>query len=294
MTTAMPQRPSAVWPGRPFPLGAIYDGAGTNFAVYSSVATRVELCLFDGDHEQRFPLRCGIGSVWHAYLPEVGPGQAYGFRVGGPWDPSQGLWCNEAKLLVDPYARALSRGLVWDRALRGAEDDGSPSTTDSAPFTFRSVVAQPFFDWGNDRRLETPWNETVIYEMHVKGFTIRNPDVPTELRGTYAGLAHPAAIRHLKTLGVTAVELLPIHAFIHDGFLLEKNLSNYWGYHTIGYFAPHPAYANAHSTIGAVAEFKQMVRALHQAGIEVILDVVYNHTAEGNHQGPTFSLKGID
>jgi glycogen operon protein len=283
-----------VWPGRPFPLGASFDGSGTNFAVYSSAATKVELCLFDGDREQRISLSCGIGSVWHAYLPDIGPGQAYGFRADGPWDPGRGLRCNPAKLLVDPYARALGCGLTWDPALRGDAGDGMPSPIDSAPFTFRSVVAQPYFDWGNDRRLETPWNETVIYELHVKGFTIRHPDVPPALRGTYAGLAHPAAIRYLKQLGITAVELLPIHAFVHDGFLLERGLRNYWGYHSIGFFAPHAEYANAPSTIGAVAEFKQMVRALHQAGIEVILDVVYNHTAEGNHEGPVLSMRGLD
>jgi len=283
-----------VWPGRPFPLGATFDGSGTNFAVYTSVADKVELCLFEGEREKRVPLAYGTGSVWHGYLPEIGPGQAYGFRVHGPWDPSKGLRSNPAKLLVDPYARALSRGLKWDRALRGDDEDGSPSGVDSAPFTFRSVVAQPYFDWGNDRRLERPWNETVIYEVHVKGFTQRHPDVPAELRGTYAGLAHPAAIRYLRELGVTAVELLPVHAFAHDGFLLEHGLSNYWGYHTIGYFAPQPTYASVASTTGAVAEFKQMVKALHAAGIEVILDVVYNHTAEGNHHGPVLSMRGLD
>jgi glycogen operon protein len=283
-----------VWPGRPFPLGATFDGSGTNFAVYSSVAEKVELCLTDGEREQRVGLSPGIGSVWHAYLPDIGPGAGYGFRVHGPWDPSKGLRCNPAKLLVDPYARAISRGLKWDRALRGDAEDGSASTTDSAPFTFRSVVAQPYFDWGNDRRLETPWNETVIYEVHVKGFTERHPDVPAELRGTYAGLGHPATVRYLKQLGVTAVELMPVHAFAHDGFLLERGLSNYWGYNTIGYFAPQPTYGSVASTTGVVAEFKHMVRALHQAGIEVILDVVYNHTAEGNHEGPVLSMRGLD
>jgi isoamylase len=283
-----------VWPGRPYPLGATYDGSGTNFAVYSSVAERVELCLFEGERERRVELNYGTGSVWHAYLPEVGPGQAYGVRVHGAWEPAKGLRSNPAKLLVDPYARAISRGLKWDPALRGDADDGTASMTDSAPFTFRSVVAQPYFDWGNDRRLEIPWNETVIYEAHVKGFTKLHPGVPDDLRGTYAGLAHPAAIRHLEQLGITAVELMPVHAFAHDGFLLEKGLSNYWGYHTIGYFAPQPTYGSVPSTTGVVAEFKQMVRALHQAGIEVILDVVYNHTAEGNHEGPVLSMRGLD
>jgi glycogen operon protein len=283
-----------VWPGRPFPLGATWDGEGTNFSLFSEHAERVELCLFDGDREQRVPLSCGIGSVWHAYLPGIGPGQAYGFRADGPWDPSRGLRCNPAKLLVDPYARAITRGLTWDPALRGDAEDGTPSPTDSAPFTFRSVVAQPFFDWGNDRPLEIPWNETVIYEGHVKGLTMQHPEVPENLRGTYAGLAHPAILRHLKSLGVTAIELLPIHAFIHDGFLLERGLRNYWGYHSIGYFAPHPEYASVQSANGAVAEVKHMIRTLHQHGIEVILDVVYNHTAEGNHEGPTLSLRGLD
>jgi isoamylase len=318
-----------VWPGRQYPLGAIFDGFGTNFAVYSGLADRVQLCLFHepregtGEHgddatggaasrptgeagvaptphrlgplvEERIELNCGTGQVWHAYLPEVGPGARYGYRVHGPWDPRRGLRCNPHKLLVDPYARALGHGLTWSPALLGHAGDpmGAASTEDSAPYTFRSIVAQPFFDWGNDRRLEIPWNETVIYECHVKGITARHPDVPPALRGTYAGLAHPAVIAHLERLGVTAVELLPIHAFVHDGFLLERGLSNYWGYNSIGYFAPHPDYASVPGA--AVAEFKQMVRAMHRAGIEVILDVVYNHTAEGNHQGPTLSLRGLD
>jgi len=284
------------WPGRPFPLGAIYDGYGTNFAVFSSIAERIELCLYENGHEQRIPLSLGIGQIWHAYLPEVGPGMRYGYRVHGPWDPAQGLRCNPHKLLVDPYARAISEGVEWGPSLLAYKDDpfGEMSTQDSAPHTFRSVVAQPYFDWGNDRRLERPWNDTVIYEVHVKGITARHPEVPPHQRGTYAGLAHPAVIEHLVKLGVTAVELLPIHAFIHDGFLLDRGLRNYWGYNTIGYFAPHPEYASVRSATGAVAEFKQMVRQLHRAGIEVILDVVYNHTAEGNHMGPTLSMRGFD
>jgi isoamylase len=282
------------WPGRPYPLGATFDGFGTNFAVYSGVAERVELCLFEEGEEQRVPLERGIGGIWHVYLPTVGPGWRYGYRVHGPWDPGRGLRCNPNKLLVDPYARAISEGVSWGPALRGDGPDGGPSTEDSAPHTFRSVVVQPYFDWGNDRRLEIPWNETVIYECHVKGFTARMPEVPAHLRGTYAGLAHPAAIRHLTRLGVTAVELLPIHAFIHDGFLLEQGLRNYWGYHSIGYFAPHPEYASTHSANGAVAELKHVIKTLHQHGIEVILDVVYNHTAEGNHEGPTLSMRGLD
>jgi glycogen operon protein len=255
--------------------------------VYSGVAEQVELCLFDDGGEERIALHPGIGQVWHVFLPEVGPGTRYGYRVHGPWDPGRGLRCDANKLLVDPYARAVTEGLHWSPQL--VEHDG-----DSAPFTFRSVVVQPFFDWGNDRLLETPWDRTVIYECHVKGITARHPEVPEHLRGTYAGLGHPAAISHLESLGVTAVELLPVHAFVHDGFLLEKGLRNYWGYNSIGYFAPHPEYASVRDANGAVAEFKQMVRALHRAGIEVILDVVYNHTAEGNHQGPTLSFRGLD
>ncbi|MBA3503239.1 MAG: glycogen debranching protein GlgX [Myxococcota bacterium] len=286
-----------VWPGRPYPLGAHHDGYGTNFAVHSAVAEKVELCLFQGDDETRIPLTCGTGQVWHAYLPEVGPGCRYGYRVHGPWDPHAGLRCNPNKLLVDPYARAITEGLQWGPALNGYTGDdgfGPMSTEDSAPYTFRSTVVQSAFDWGNDRRLEIPWNETVIYECHVKGFTAQHPDIPRHMRGTYAGLAHSASIKHLKKLGITAVELLPIHAFVHDGFLLEKGLRNYWGYHSIGFFAPHPEYASTRDAQGCVAEFKHMVRVLHQHGIEVILDVVYNHTAEGNHLGPTLSFRGLD
>ena len=279
-------------------MGAQFDGYGTNFAVFSAVAERVELCLYDPEDptasEERIDLHCGINQIWHVFLPEVGPRMRYGYRVHGPWDPARGKRCNPNKLLVDPYARAISEGLEWGPALRGHNDDGSPSQDDSAPHTFRSVVVQPHFDWGNDRRLEIPWNETVIYEAHVKGLTMRHPDIPEHLRGTYAGLAHPAAIDHLKQLGITALELLPIHSFVHDGFLLEKGLKNYWGYNSIGYFAPHPEYASTRSASGAVAEFKHMVRSLHQAGIEVILDVVYNHTAEGSHEGPQLSMKGLD
>ncbi len=295
MTTAKPARP--IWPGKPYPLGAQFDGFGTNFAVFSGVGEKVELCLFDeAGVESRITLTCGTGQVWHTYLPEVGPGQCYGYRVHGPWDPGRGLRCNPNKLLVDPYARAISEGVKWGSSLNGHHGDpmGAMSTEDSASDTFRSVVVQPHFDWGNDRRLEIPWNETVIYEAHVKGFTAQHPEIPPHLRGTYAGLAHPAAIRHLKSLGITAIELLPIHAFIHDGFLLEKGLKNYWGYHSIGYFAPHPEYASTHTASGAVAEVKHLVRSMHQAGIEVILDVVYNHTGEGNHEGPTLSMRGLD
>ncbi len=285
------------WLGRPYPLGATFDGYGTNFAVFSDVAEQVELCLFEGDGERRIALTHGTGNVWHAYLPEIGPGNRYGFRVHGPWDPARGLRCNPCKLLIDPYARELSGEIQWHPALFGhaaGQPEGPPDAQDSAPYTLRSVIASPYFDWGNDRRLDIPWHKTLIYEVHVRGFTMRHPGIPEALRGTYAGFAHPAAIEHLLDLGVTAVELLPIHQFVHDGFLLEKGLRNYWGYHTIGYFAPHNAYAKNRAHDAVVPEFKHMVKKLHEAGIEVILDVVYNHTAEGNHTGPTLSLRGLD
>jgi len=292
--TAQPQ----VWPGTPFPLGASFDGSGTNFAVFSSVAEKVELCLFDEDgRESRRQLLQGIGHVWHCYLPDVMPGQRYGFRVGGPWDPHKGLRCNPAKLLIDPYARAFDGGLRWSSALFDYGEqgpDGPPNEQDSAADMLKSVVGQPFFDWGDDRLPRRPWSETVIYEAHVKGFTQTHPRVPPELRGTYAGIAHPVMIDHLQRLGVTAVELMPVHQFVHDGNLLERGLRNYWGYNTIGYFAPHDEYASARAVGRPVAEFKEMVRALHRAGIEVILDVVYNHTAEGNHLGPTICFRGLD
>ena len=287
-----------VWLGRPNPLGATYDGHGTNFAVFSDVAERVEPCLFDDrEQERRVPLLRGTGNVFHAYLPEIGPGQRYGLRVHGPWEPAAGLRCNPSKLLVDPYARELSGDPRWHDALRAHEvgdPQGPLDASDSAPHALKSVVVSPYFDWGNDRRLDVPWNETVIYEVHVKGFTMRHPGIPEDLRGTYAGFAHRAAIDHLLELGVTAVELLPVHQFFHDGFLLDRGLRNYWGYHTVSYFAPHNEYASSRRPNGAVAEFKRMVRALHEAGIEVILDVVYNHTAEGNHLGPLLSFKGVD
>jgi isoamylase len=286
-----------IWLGRPSPLGANFDGFGTNFSLYSEAAERVELCLFDnGGEEQRLPLNRGVGSVWHAYLPEVGPGRRYGYRVHGPWDPGRGLRCNPHKLLIDPYARELDGAPIWHKSQVGHADkfDGPPSEEDSGPHTLKGVIASSFFDWGNDRHLNTPWNETVIYETHVKGFTMRNPRIPKDLRGTYVGLAHPASIDYLQALGVTAVELLPSQQFFHDGFLLDRKLRNYWGYHSIGYFAPHNEYATPARRNGVVAEFKHMVKSLHAAGIEVIMDVVYNHTAEGNHEGPLLSFRGID
>ncbi|EWC59732.1 Glycogen debranching enzyme [Actinokineospora spheciospongiae] len=285
------------WPGTPYPLGATYDGAGTNFALFSEVATRVDLCLFDHDGtEHRVRLPEVDGFVWHAYLPGVLPGQKYGYRVTGPHNPEQGLRCNPNKLLIDPYAKAVDGEVDWDQSVFGYQF-GEPeqrNDEDSAKHTAKSVVINPFFDWANDRPPKTPYNESVIYEAHVRGLTMRHPDVPEEMRGTYAGLAHPSVVEHLKKLGVTAIELMPVHEFLHDHGLQEKGLRNYWGYNTIGFFAPHSGYATSTEQGAHVAEFKSMVRTLHDANIEVILDVVYNHTAEGNHLGPTLSMRGID
>nr|WP_320014257.1 glycogen debranching protein GlgX [uncultured Desulfobacter sp.] len=286
------------WPGQPYPLGAVFDGFGTNFSLFSEIAERVELCLFDGQGvETRINLSEVTGYCWHAYLPFVEPGQRYGFRVHGPWDPSQGLCCNPAKLLLDPYAKAIDGQVQWDEAVFPYlfnDGPGIRSEIDSAPFMPKCVVHQPHFDWNGDLSLRTPWHETVIYETHVKGFTARHPEVPPEILGTYAGLAHPAIIEYLKSLGVTAVELMPVHFFIDDKHLVDQGFKNYWGYNSIGYFAPHIKYAADNRPGGVVAEFKQMVKTLHQAGLEVILDVVYNHTAEGSHLGPMLSFKGID
>jgi glycogen operon protein len=286
-----------VWPGSRYPLGATYDGTGTNFALFSEVADRVELCLFDADGaERRVDLPEVDGFVWHAYLPGIEPGQRYGYRVHGPYDPSRGQRCNPHKLLLDPYAKAIDGEIRWDPSVYGYEF-GAPeqvSTTDSARYMPKAVVVNPYFDWGNDRPPRVPYHETVIYEAHVKGLTWRHPRVPDELRGTYAGIAHPAVIDHLKGLGVTAIELMPVHQFVNDHALVNRKLTNYWGYNTIGYFAPHHAYSSTGKLGQQVQEFRAMVKALHVAGIEVILDVVYNHTAEGNHLGPTLSLRGID
>ncbi|WP_460405211.1 glycogen debranching protein GlgX, partial [Actinophytocola sediminis] len=290
------------WPGSPYPLGATYDGAGTNFALYSEVAERVELCLFDAaGAETVLRLPEVDGFVWHGYLPNVGPGQEYGYRVHGRYDPRAGLRANPAKLLLDPYAKAVTGNLVWDESVFGYPF-GRPderNDADSAASTIRGVVINPFFDWATDRAPRIPYNETVIYEAHVRGLTKLHPRVPEELRGTYAGLAHPVMIEYLLDLGITAVELMPVHQFLHDHGLTERGLSNYWGYNTIAYLAPHDGYAighgeGTHLPGNQVPEFKAMVRALHEAGIEVILDVVYNHTAEGNHLGPTLSMRGID
>jgi isoamylase len=285
------------WPGRPYPLGAAYDGGGTNFSLFSEMAEGVELCLFDDEGgEERLRLEEIDAFVWHAYLPTVGPGQRYGYRVHGPWAPEHGQRCNPAKLLLDPYAKAIEGQVDWNPACFPYTfgDEDSRNDDDSAPFVPRSVVHNPFFDWGNDRPPDVELNESVIYEVHVKGFTARHPEVPEAQRGTYSGLAHPAAIEYLTGLGVTAVELLPVHQFVHDAHLIERGLRNYWGYNSIGFLAPHNEYAATGQQGEQVAEFKAMVRALHVAGIEVILDVVYNHTAEGNHLGPVLSMKGID
>ena len=286
-----------IWPGTPYPLGATYDGAGTNFSLFSEVAERVELCLFDeAGRETRVDLPEVRGYCWHGYLPGIEPGQRYGFRVHGPWAPEQGNRCNPAKLLLDPYAKGIDGDITWDEAVFPYlfDNHDARNDKDSAPFMPRSIVHQPFFDWSGDRPPQRPWHETVIYELHVKGFTAQHPDIPPELRGTYAGLAHSASIEYLKQLGVTAVELLPVHYFMQDKHLLDQGLRNYWGYNSIAYFAPHSAYAADKRPGAASAEFKQMVKALHQVGIEVILDVVYNHTAEGNDLGPVLCLKGID
>ncbi len=300
-------RLATVWPGEPYPLGATYDGAGTNFSVFSEVAENVELCLIDDDGgESRIPLEEVDGYVWHAYLPNIIPGQRYGFRVHGPFHPAAGHRCDPSKLLLDPYGKAFYGDFDFGQALYSYDmkvvdpddpnasgaDPGIPPMVDSLGHTMTSVVINPFFDWGSDRAPLTPYHETVIYEAHVKGMTQTHPGVPEELRGTYAGLAHPVVIDHLKSLSVTAIELMPVHQFMHDGRLLDMGLRNYWGYNTFGFFAPHNQYAA--NRRASVAEFKSMVRSLHEAGIEVILDVVYNHTAEGNHLGPTINFRGID
>jgi isoamylase len=285
------------WPGSAYPLGASYDGAGTNFAVFSEIAKRVELCLFDDrGNEETIRLREVDGFVWHGYLPTIEPGQLYGYRVHGPYDTAAGLRCNPNKLLIDPYAKAVDGGVDWAEAAFGYQFNAPDQRNDddSSMHVPKSVVINPYFDWGADRAPKTPYHETLIYEAHVKGLTVAHPDIPNEMRGTYAGLAHPMMIDHLQRLGVTAVELMPVHEFLQDHHLQEKGLSNYWGYNTVAFLAPYHGYASDPRPGGQVNEFKAAVRALHQAGIEVILDVVYNHTAEGNHMGPTLSMRGID
>jgi isoamylase len=286
-----------VWPGTPYPLGATYDGAGTNFAVFSEVAESVDLCLFDDDDlETVLTLPEYDAFVWHGYLPSVSPGQRYGFRVHGPDDPASGNRCNPSKLLLDPYAKAVEGHVDWDESLFGypfGNPDGQ-NNADSAPHAMKSVVINPYFDWRSDHQLRIPYHDSIIYEAHVKGMTIQHPDIPENIRGTYAGLAHPVMVDYLSKLGITAVELMPVHQFVSDSGLADKGLSNYWGYNTIGFFAPHNGYSAAGDRGEQVQEFKALVRTLHEAGIEVILDVVYNHTAEGNHLGPTLSFRGLD
>ncbi|MDQ1731663.1 MAG: isoamylase [Pseudonocardiales bacterium] len=286
-----------LWPGKAYPLGASYDGSGTNFALFSEVADRVELCLFDPDGaETRVALPEVDGFVWHAFIPGIEPGQRYGYRVYGPYDPEHGHRCNPNKLLLDPYSKAIDGVFHWDQSLFSYDfgDPDSRNDEDSAASMPKSVVINPYFDWGVDRPPKREYADTVIYEAHVKGLTETHPQIPDEIRGTYSAIAHPVMIDHLKTLGVTAIELMPVHHFANDSTLQEKGLTNYWGYNTIGFFAPDHKYTSSATPGGQVQEFKAMVRALHEADIEVILDVVYNHTAEGNHLGPTLSMRGID
>ena len=283
-----------------YPLGASYDGAGVNFALYSQVAQKVELCLFDEhDAETRIEMTEQNSYVWHNYIPGLQPGQRYGYRVYGPYDPMHGLRCNPNKLLLDPYAKAIEGNIDGDESLfsywfKSPDDTSAMNDLDSAAHTMKSAVINPYFDWGNDQHPYISYHDSVIYEAHVRGMTNLNMDVPPDIRGTYAGLAYPSVIEYLKKLGVTAIELMPIHQFVNDSFLQEKGLSNYWGYNTIGFFAPHNAYSSSGERGEQVNEFKSMVKAYHHAGMEVILDVVYNHTAEGNHMGPTLSFKGVD
>jgi isoamylase len=290
-----------VYPGKPYPLGSNWDGEGVNFAVFSENAAGVELCLFNDQNEEFVKIKIEevTHHVWHAYIPDIGPGQLYGYRVYGPYEPQNGHRFNPAKLLSDPYAKALSGTLTWDDALFGykvgdEQEDLSYNEANSAPFMPKSVIIDPGFDWEGDTRIDRPYHETIIYELHVKGFTQLNEQIPEEIRGTYAGLSHPVSINYLKELGITAVELLPVHHFVADRHLIEKGLTNYWGYNTLSFFAPDPRYCRQADQGQQVREFKEMVKELHKAGIEVILDVVYNHTAEGNHLGPTLSFRGMD
>src|SRR3954466_12144543 len=286
-----------IWPGSSYPLGATYDGSGTNFGLFSEIAERVELCLFDEDGtETRVNLPERDAFVWHGYLPNVGPGQRYGFRVYGPYQPEHGLRCNPAKLLLDPYAKAIEGEVDWDEACFSYKFDAPEefNGADSAAHMPKSIVISPFFSWDNDRHPRTPYNETVIYEAHVKGLTKTHPDVPEDVRGTYTALAHPVILEHYRRVGVTAVQPMPVHHFRHDSTLRDKGLRNYWGYNTIGFFAPHNDYAASGQRGQQVGEFKAMVRALHEAGLEVILDVVFNHTAEGGEGGPSLCFRGLD
>jgi isoamylase len=290
-----------IHPGQPYPLGATWDGKGVNFAIFSEHATGVDLCLFDSPDSPRetvrLPLTEQTDFIWHGYVPDLLPGQCYAYRIDGPYVPAAGLRFNQHKLLIDPYAKAIHGAITWHDAVFGypvGGDDREIDIRDSAPYMPRCVVIDPQFDWGDDRPPLTALHNSLIYELHVKGFTMQHPEVPPELRGTYAGLGSPPVIAYLRSLGVTAVELLPIHHFVDDRHLEERDLRNYWGYNTLGYFAPEARYSSAGDLGGQVREFKSMVKAMHAAGIEVILDVVYNHSAEGNHLGPMLSLKGCD
>lgn len=292
-----------IYPGKPYPLGATWDGNGVNFALYADNATGVELCLFKDKDDKKESQKIKIGErthqIWHCYLPDAKPGQLYGYRVSGPYEPQNGNRFNPNKLLLDPYAKAIAGVINWHDSLYSyeignTEGDLSYSESDSAPYIPKSVVIDPSFDWGNDQPPKTPYHQTTIYEAHVKGFTKLCPKIPEEIRGTYAAIGHPATIEYLKKLGITAIELMPVHQFVNDQHLMEKGLTNYWGYNTIGFFAPDVRYSGSGVTGGQVHEFKQMVKELHKAGIEIILDVVYNHTGEGNQMGPTLSFKGID
>jgi isoamylase len=291
-----------VWPGAPYPLGATWQGNGVNFAIFSAHATRVELCLFDSAEAQEesycVPMREQTDLVWHCFLPDIRPGQLYGYRVHGAYDPQRGQRFNANKVLLDPYAKSIGRGIKWSDAMfryeiGHADQDLSFNNSDSAADAPLARVVKPGFRWNYDKPPRTPWHKTIIYEAHVRGFTRQHPDLPAHLRGTFAGMASNASIRHLRSLGVTAVELMPVHHHVDDRHLVERGLSNYWGYNTLSFFAPDSRYA-ASAITGSVTEFKRMVRRLHRAGLEVILDVVYNHTGEGNHLGPTLSLRGID
>ncbi|MEO5863416.1 MAG: alpha-amylase family glycosyl hydrolase, partial [Nitrospiraceae bacterium] len=292
-----------VWPGKPYPLGATWDGEGVNFSIFSENATAVELCLFDGPEHDKESLRIRVeertDQVWHVYIPGLWPGQHYGYRVHGPYKPEEGHRFNPHKLLIDPYAKSIAGTIEWSDAMFGYQignpkADLSFDTRDNAGNIPKCVVIDQAFTWGGDHLLKTPWDKTVIYEAHVKGLTARHPDVPDHMRGTYAALTTPAVVDHLVNLGVTAIELLPIHQFVRDKHLFDQGLTNYWGYNTIGFFAPDIRYAVSPLRGRHVREFKTMVKTLHSAGIEVILDVVYNHTAEGNQLGPTLCFRGVD
>jgi isoamylase len=294
--------PRVILPGKPYPQGATWDGTGVNFSIYSEDATGVELCLFDDPNSEArrtITIRESTGHIWHCYVPDILPGQYYGFRIYGPYDPERGFRFNPAKLVIDPYAKALAGSVNWKAPVFGYElgnpdEDLQPNGRDDATAIPKGVVTISTFDWGNDRPPLTPLHDSILYEVHVKGLTARHPQIPEELRGSYAALIHPALINYFKNLGITAVELMPVHAFLDDKHLLDQGLRNYWGYNTINFFAPEARYSSSGDSGQQVGEFKAMVRGLHRAGIEVILDVVYNHTAEGNHLGPTLSFRGVD